>query len=83
MAYGRFQRGIDVIESNEHLVAHHWKSQLPALSGDMNYHRIVYLACGFTRDVHIALREYNLTQGFHARLGWSKHFMHLLDLNSV
>lgn len=51
--------------------------------GDMNHPRIIASACGFTRDVHYAVREYNLTKGFHHPVGQSKQFIHLLHLNSI
>lgn len=50
---------------------------------EMDYHRIVFSACGFTSEVQFAVREYNWVRGFYAAVGRHRHFIHLINLDDI
>jgi hypothetical protein len=49
----------------------------------MTYHRIVFAACGFSRDVQYMVREYNRARGRGAAAGQPQYYIHLLDLEDI
>jgi hypothetical protein len=55
-----------------------WQPNLAQLE-TMPYHRIIFSACGFSREVQFAVREYNRTRG----RDQPRRFIHLLHLDDI